>query len=177
MTILHYVAGKRQRGKEREKQLAEISLREVTRENWRVALQLTVRSEQQRFISGYAPIVAIALAKAYIRPDGCTWKPYAFYLKGEMIGFVVLAYESRSKRNYWLYHFFVDQRYQGQGYGKQAMRVFLRFFQAQYPQCEVLQLTVHPENVGAQHLYRSVGFQPTGEEIDAEPVYALLLNA
>lgn len=156
--------------------MAEISLCEVTRENWWVALRLAVHPEQQRFVADYAPIAAIALAKAYIQPGGLTWTPYAFYIAGEMIGFTTLAYEPGSSENYWLCHFFIDHRYQGQGYGKQALRLFLQFFREWHPQCEALQLTVHPENEHARHLYESAGFQPTGAELDHEPVYRIKLK-
>lgn len=157
--------------------MTELSMQEVTRANWRAALQLAVLPEQQRFVAGYVPIALLALAKAYIRPADLTWAPYAFYRAGEIIGFTVLAYEPGSKENYWLGHFFIDHRYQGQGYGKQALRLFLQFLREQYSQCEALQLTVHPENELAQHLYQSVGFQPTGEELDQEPVYKLKLKS
>ena len=40
-----------------------ITLREVTRENWRATLSLAVHPEQQRFIADHTPIAAIALAK------------------------------------------------------------------------------------------------------------------
>ncbi len=50
-----------------------LSIQEVTRENWRATLDLTVFPEQQRFIADYVPIAAIALAKAYIRPGGLVW--------------------------------------------------------------------------------------------------------
>ncbi|GER90703.1 hypothetical protein KDW_48650 [Dictyobacter vulcani] len=157
-------------------QPSDLSLCEVTHENWRAALKLTVHTEQQRFIADHVPIAAIALAKAYVRPGGLTWIPYVFYSSTTMIGFMELAYEPESSDNYWLYHFFIDQHYQGQRYGKQALRLFLQFLQQQYPQCAALQLTVHPENTRAQQLYISVGFQPTGSEIDQEPVYKLVLK-
>ncbi|MBV8821305.1 MAG: N-acetyltransferase [Ktedonobacteraceae bacterium] len=154
----------------------ELSLREVTRENWRTALHLAVHPEQQGFIADYVPIAAIALAKAYVRPGGLIWTPYAFYTTRDMIGFTELAYEPGSSENYWLFHFFIDHRYQGQGYGKQALRLFLQFLKQNHTQCEVLQLTVHPENDRARHLYMSIGFRPTGAEIDHELVYKLTLK-
>jgi diamine N-acetyltransferase len=43
-----------------------LTLREVTEENWRATLDLAVHPEQQRFITDYVPLAAIALAKAYI---------------------------------------------------------------------------------------------------------------
>ena len=39
-------------------------------------MHLSVHPEQQRFIADHEPIAAIALAKAYIRPDGLVWLPY-----------------------------------------------------------------------------------------------------
>jgi diamine N-acetyltransferase len=87
-----------------------LTLREVTRENWRATLDLAVCSEQQRFIADYVPIAAIALAKAYIRPDGLIWIPYAFYADITMVGCTELACEPGSSENYWLFHFFIDFR-------------------------------------------------------------------
>jgi diamine N-acetyltransferase len=159
-----------------EKQMKVLSLQEVTRENWRDTLDLTVFPEQQRFIADYVPIAAIALAKAYIRPGGLVWVPYAFYANGEMVGFTELAYEPGSLDNYWVFHFFIDHRFQRQGYGKEGLRILLQFIRDHHPQCQTLQLTVHPENDLAQHLYTSAGFRPTGTELSDEPVYRLALT-
>ncbi len=154
----------------------KLLLREVTQENWRETLKLTVHPKQQRFVADYGPIAAISLAKAYIRPGGLVWTPYAFYVATGMVGFVALAYEPESTENYWLRHFFIDQRYQNRGYGKQALRLLLEFVKEHHTQCQTLQLTVHPENFHAQHLYIGIGFQPTGAEIDEEPVYKRVLK-
>ncbi len=155
----------------------ELSLREVTQENWREALRLAVLSEQQRFIADYVPIASIALAKAYIRPGGLVWVPFAFYVNSTMIGFTELAYDPGSEENYWIFHFFIDHHYQGQGYGKKAIAVLLQFIKDQHAQCRSIQLTVHPENERARHLYTSAGFQPTGTEFSGEPVYKILLKS
>ncbi len=107
------------------RQREQLTIREVTRENWQDALRMAVHPEQQRFIAEVVPIAAIALAKAYIRPGGLLWLPYAFYAGTEMIGFTTLACDPDSSDNYWIFHFFIDKEYQGQGYGKQALRLFL----------------------------------------------------
>jgi diamine N-acetyltransferase len=150
-----------------------LTIREITRENWRATLGLAVFPEQQRFIADNVPIAAIALAKAYIRPTGLIWVPYAFYAGAEMVGFIELAYEPESVDNYWIFHFFIDRHYQRRGYGKEALRLFLQFIRDHHPQCQALQLTVHPENEHAQRLYIGVGFQPTGTTLDDEPIYRL----
>ena len=149
----------------------EITFREVTGENWRETLELSVRPEQQRFISDHAPIAAIALAKAYIRPGDMTWTPYAIYAGATMVGFFALAYRPETNDQYWLFHFFIDQRYQERGYGRAAMQRLIELIGRVYSQCQTLHLTVHPENLAAQRLYTAAGFQPTGSERWGEPVY------
>lgn len=154
-----------------------LTLRDVTRANLQAAFRLRVAPEQQRFIAGYAPIAAIALAKAYVHAFGFQWLPYAFYREEEMIGFVALAYEDSAEQRsiYWMFHFFIDVRYQGQRYGREALELLIQEVKARYPACQVIQLTVHPENAQAQHVYTQVGFLPTGAFLDGEPVYRLTL--
>jgi diamine N-acetyltransferase len=157
-------------------EVKRLSLREVTRDNWRAALELAVLPEQQRFVAACVPIAAIALAKAYIRAGGLVWVPYAFFRDEQMVGLVALACDPDSADNYWLFHFFIDHRFQRQGLGTQALQLVLQSVRASHPSAHVLQLTVHPENIPAQRLYRQAGFTPTGEIRDDEPVYQLALS-
>src|SRR5437867_2413590 len=106
--------------------MTAISLREVSRDNWRATLRLAVHPDQQRFIADYVPIAAIALAKAFIRPGGLVWVPYAIYADRDLIGFIELAYQAYSPDQYWVYHFFIDHIHQGKGYGKAALQAFIR---------------------------------------------------
>ncbi len=48
--------------------VARVTLRDITRENWRDALALEVEPDQLRFVSDSPCPVALALAKAYIQP-------------------------------------------------------------------------------------------------------------
>ncbi len=150
-----------------------ITLREITRENWRATLSLAVYPEQQHFIADHVPIAAIALAKAYIRPDGLMWVPYAIYADAEIVGMIELAYAPGSHDQYWVYHFFIDQSYQGKGYGRVAFQAFIQLIRELHQDCRQLNLTVHPENIRAQQLYTSIGFQPNGRAMAGEPVYCL----
>ena len=156
--------------------MAAITLREITRRNWRAALALEVAPEQQRFVAGHAPIAAIVLAKAYVRPGGLLWIPYLIAADTRPVGLLALAYIPGSTDNYWLYHLFIDRREQGRGHGGQALRALIALVAAQHPACRQLNLTVHPENSPAQRLYTAAGFRPTGEERDGEPVYRLTLT-
>lgn len=156
--------------------LDAVSLREVTQENWRATLALGVHPDQQRFIAEYAPIAAIALAKAYIRPGGAVWEPYAIYAGSTVIGFVELAYTPGSRDDYWVFHFFIDQRYQGQGYGRAALARLIELVEERRPDCQTLQLVVHPENHRARQLYLRAGFRATGGMRWGEPVYQLAIR-
>src|SRR6266496_3673228 len=153
--------------------MTSISLRVVSEDNWPATLHLAVHPDQQRFIADHVPIAAIALAKAFIRPGGLVWMPYAIYADRRMVGFIELAYEVNSSARYWVYHFFIDYAQQGKGYGKAALQAFIELVTEQHPHCQQIKLTIHPENRRAQSLYMSVGFRPTGEERDDEPVYTL----
>lgn len=156
--------------------MEDVSLRKVTQENWRATLQLEVQPDQQQFIAEYTPVAAIALAKAYIRPGGAVWEPYAIYAGSTVVGFVELAYTPGSHDDYWVFHFFIDQRFQGQGYGKAALAQLIKLVQERHPDCQALQLVVHPENRRALQLYLRAGFRATGGMRWGEPVYQLAIR-
>ena len=156
--------------------MAYITLRDITANNWRATLALTVHPAQQPFVAECVPIAAIVLAKAFVQPGGMTWLPYAIYADDELIGLIELACDPASADKYWIYHFFIDQRYQGQGHGKRALNAFIAMLKTRYPNCRSLWLTVHPDNAAAQHVYTGVGFAPTGEQRDGEPVYCYRLS-
>jgi diamine N-acetyltransferase len=155
----------------------DLELHPVTLDNWQAALGLTVRPDQLHFVADYQPIAAIALAKAYIRPGGKTWVPYAIATGPTMIGFLALAYTPASVDDYWVFHFFIDQHAQGRGYGTAAVQRLIELVRREHPQCRTLHLTVHPENRPAQRLYTRAGFRPTGAERWGELVYQLILRA
>lgn len=154
----------------------EIALQPVTRANWSATLRLEVSPEQQRFVADHAPIAAIALAKAYVRPGGAQWLPFAILAGERMVGFIELACEPDTADEYWIFHFFIDHRFQRRGYGRAALDAFIRLVRSEYPRCANLRLVVHPENLAAQRLYASAGFTPTGAERWGEPVYQLSLR-
>lgn len=152
-----------------------IALQPITADNWRTALALSVDPQQQRFVAEYAPIALVALAKAYVRPGGRLWLPYALEDDGRLVGFVQLAHDS-DPSEVWLYHFFIDRRFQGQGRGTAALGAALNHIRATRPDCRRVCLTVHPDNHAAQRLYHAAGFRATGAEIEGEPIYCLTVD-
>ncbi|WQI95321.1 GNAT family N-acetyltransferase, partial [Rossellomorea vietnamensis] len=67
--------------------MSEIHIKLISSDNWRDALELSVHDEQQKFVASIHPPAAIALAKAYIRPDGRMIEPYGIYHQSKMAGF------------------------------------------------------------------------------------------
>lgn len=154
----------------------KITIRDVTHENWLETLALSVAPEQQKYVAGYAPIALVGLAKAYVRPLGWRWLPYAIYADDDMIGFFELAFDTGVANQCWLFHFFIDQQHQNKGYGKQAAKMIIHFVRDQFPSYRMICLTVHPDNDKAKHVYTHVGFTPTGEQAFDEPEYQLILS-
>ena len=54
--------------------------------------------------------------------------------------------------------FFIDQRYQHNGYARAVLRILPAYLQKRYAQHESIYLTVHPEHKIAQALYQHAGF-------------------
>lgn len=154
-----------------------ITLQPVTHQNWRETLTLAVDPDQQPFVAGYTPIALVALAKAYVRPMGWEWLPYAIYADAVMVGFLELAFDPGNPDQCWLFHFFIDRQHQNKGYGKQAVRVLIAFVRAQFPACQTMLLTVHPDNHRAKDLYVAAGFVDTGKVAFDEPLYQCMLGA
>ena len=98
--------------------MAIMTLKDVNNDNWESALKLTVHPDQRRFVSEIFPVAAIALAKAYVRPEGMLWLPYAIYADEQLVGFVQLVYPPKTYEFCWMFHFFIDESQQGKGYGK-----------------------------------------------------------
>jgi len=155
--------------------VAVITIQDVNHENWRLALQLTVHPDQRRFVSEIFPVASIALAKAYIRPEGMIWLPYMIYADEEHVGFFQLVYPPKTYEFCWMFHFFIDESQQGKGYGKTALNTILKMVKQDHPTCQKIQLTVHPENAVAQRIYTKAGFRPTGKIRRDEPVYDLII--
>lgn len=138
----------------------DITFKEYTRDNWEKALKLEVLPEQKKF----APTIAESLASAYIKPWDEALDPYLIYLDDKMIGAFYLSYTPDSKNNYWIGGFMIDKNYQNKGYGRQVLPDILNFISKAYPKCEEIKLTVEQDNIVAQKLYKSLGFDDTGKK-------------
>lgn len=155
--------------------MSEICIKLITSDNWREALELSVHDAQQRFVASVNPPVAIALAKAYIRPGGKMVEPYGIYNQNKMVGFFNLHYTPDSKGDYWLFHFFIDKRFQRRGLGSKALNELIKHIKNSNPSCNRLNLTVHPENEAGRLFYLKYGFSDDNKMTFDEPTFSILL--
>lgn len=144
----------------------ELTLEKITSANWRETLGVRLAQGQSRFVADYEPVALVILAKSYVRSGGMDWSPYAIRHQGDLVGLFALA---RSGAAFEMYHFVIDRHFQSRGLGKRAATLILELAGAD-PVCELVRLTVHPENLAARRVYAACGFTDTGEYVDGEPV-------
>jgi len=148
-----------------------VELVPITARNWEEAVKLKMTPKQERFV----PSVALSLAKAYIKPDGVTYDPIGIYATEleQLIGFYSYMYRPHNMRVVYIGGFLIDERFQGKGFGREAMTMFLKNVQSELPECEGVYLTVHPENRLAERFYTHFGFSKTGLVIGNEDAMGL----
>ncbi len=132
----------------------KVSLREITPENFNECVKLSVAEDQKSFV---APnVYSIAQSKIYPTNNTC-----AVYADDEMVGFVMFGLDTDDDR-YYLGRLMIDEKHQGKGFGKAAtLEVIERL--KQIADCKEIYLSFVPENETAEKLYKSVGFERTGE--------------
>lgn len=135
---------------------------DVSRDNWFEATRLSVTEEQVAHFS--APIV-YWLAESRFETH---FRPMVVSQGNVLVGFLVYGIDPDDDE-YWLITFMIDHRFQGRGWGRQALTAFLERFDRDHPHT-VLRLGHHPDNTVAASLYGSLGFRPTGEHIGGEVI-------
>ncbi|NTW45075.1 MAG: GNAT family N-acetyltransferase, partial [Anaerolineaceae bacterium] len=69
----------------------------------------------------------------------------------------------------------VDRYFQGKGYGKRAMQIVIDEIRKR-PDINLIKLSIEPGNLYAENLYRSLGFEKTGELVEGEEVMCLYFD-
>lgn len=138
-----------------------IHLEDVTPDNWREGLK--VSKEQERYVSDAMKILARAYAFRNQRSYACI-----IYEDGEPIG-MALYYDCDELQAYDFSQLFIDERYQGRGFGKEAAKLILDRMKKDGKYSEVV-LCYIEGNKAAKEMYEKLGFYHTGEADEDEIV-------
>ncbi|MFE8704158.1 GNAT family N-acetyltransferase [Cytobacillus sp. FJAT-54145] len=140
--------------------MLDITIEEITKENWEKATEISVHDSQKPFV----PTVMESLAYAYIKPWDDALDPYVLCVNNKIIGSFYISYSPDSKDNYWIGGFQIDKEYQGKGYGRHSLNKIIDFIKVNHSKCKVISLTVEKENEQAIRLYKSIGFITQNQE-------------
>ena len=125
-------------------------------------LELKVSKEQQE--REFVNTNAESLALAWFHRD--TAKPFCIYAGSDMVGFLMLGcIESETEKSCEIWQLMIDEKHQGKGYGKAAVKAAIDYFKS-HPVYEELCVAAFPENKVAVKLYESCGFTLTDEVLD-----------
>ena len=152
-----------------------IELRPVTQENWQSLIKLKVRDGQQDFVA--SNLYSIAESHFGFDEEG-HWElfPYGLFLNDEPVGFTMTGLNTNHSRFQGLVlRLMVDEKYQGEGHGRQAMKVITEMFLAN-ENVKTVCISYAPENEVARKLYASFGFVETGEMLESEVMAVLQLR-
>ena len=138
-------------------------------------MNLKVARSQRGFVASNVE----SIATAYVTiGTGCSAFPFAIYSGKKPVGFLMVGYNEAVlydyfddvdapealKNNYSIWRLMIDKRYQGKGYGREAISLALDFIRT-WPcgESEYCEVSYEPENEVARDLYRSMGFIENGE--------------
>lgn len=157
-----------------------LRLEPVTGKNVLALLELQVAPDQETFVAPNA----VSLAEAYVAlTRGGHVYPFGLYDGDTPVGFVMIGFDvdqdwtdapAVAYGSYNLWRLMIDRRYQGRGYGREAMGLALDFIRT-FPCGPAARcwLSYEPENTRAKTLYASFGFVETGD-FDGEEAIAVL---
>ena len=146
--------------------MSTLSLTPIDGGNWRV--RLSVREDQRLYVSDTANI----LARAYALREQ---RSVAMHITLDNTPIGMLMYHDWEEGEcYVLSQFFIDQRWQGKGYGYAAMQLLLDEFRRD-GRWNKVDLCYCEGDEPAMKLYEKCGFIHTGEVDEGEDIMRLKL--
>jgi len=142
----------------------EISLREITKDNYEAVCDLDVEKEQEAYVA----CNMWSLVESMFN-DG--YHTRAIYLGDEAVGFLMWVQENPGKISIW--RFMVDEKHQQKGIGRIALNLALDEIK-QGTKLKEIEICYNPKNPVAKDFYASFGFNEVGMDEDGEDMLALI---
>lgn len=127
----------------------KMEFKEIDKSNYWECMALTVDDSQAGFVADNKQSLVEAAYEEGLYVLG-------IYHKETMIGFVLYDYDDTFP-GWSLSRFMIGKQFQGNGYGKQAVRAFLDYFKKKH-NADKLHISVSLENTVARRMYSSIGF-------------------
>ncbi|MBR5258855.1 MAG: GNAT family N-acetyltransferase [Clostridia bacterium] len=144
-----------------------IHLETVTPNNWRLGLK--VRDDQLSYVSDSAGI----LARAYAYRESRS-RAFVIYSDELPVG-MAMYHDWDEEKAYDFSQFFIDQRYQGRGFGYEAAKQILEMMKQDGKYDRVCLCYIEGDDP-ARKLYEKLGFRHTGEAYEDEITMELSLK-
>ena len=133
-----------------------LKLVEINEQNWLEARCLSVSPEQEGFLDSAVGI----LARGYIYRNQRA-RVLGIELDGAVIGVALVKDLDEEPACYDLQQFLIDRRWQGKGYGTEALRLILALL-AEEKKYSCVEVCVKKTDTAALRLYEKAGFKDTG---------------
>ena len=158
--------------------MEQLRLEKVTWDNFEAIINLHVNKEQRDFVASNKDSIVHACIRMI--DEGKRVFPFGIYLDKKPVGFIMVTYDVGEddgeepsaewflRNSYFIWRFMIDKRYQGNGYGREAMRLVLEFIRT-FPAgaAKYCWLSYEPTNERAKKLYQSFGFRELPEHCEA----------
>jgi diamine N-acetyltransferase len=142
----------------------EISLRQVTKDNYEDVCELDVSKEQEAYVAcNMWSLVESMFNEGY--------ETRAIYFDNEPVGFFMWVKESLTKISIW--RFMIDHKHQQTGIGRSALELALTEIK-QVANLKEIEICYNPENPVAKGFYSSFGFVEVGMDEDDEDMLAVI---
>lgn len=140
--------------------MKKITLKKVNRQNVEAVLNLEVKEEQKKYVANPCKSLAYAYANKEIT------EAFGIYFGNQLVGYTSIIFEEE-ENVFNLWHFFIDQKFQGKGLGKKSLTVIMDDLKRKAKGItNKVALGVEADNSIAIKLYKSFGFLDTGEKDD-----------
>jgi len=133
----------------------KVTLREITRDTFDAIIDLKVSEQQEKFVAANS----VSIAEAYVFQEA--WLR-AIYADETPVGFVML-HDSPERGPYGIWRFMIDQRYQGRGYGREAMELVIQHVKYK-SNVKKLLTSCHEGEGSPKGFYEKMGFKDTGRK-------------
>ncbi|KON90072.1 diamine acetyltransferase [Sporosarcina globispora] len=130
--------------------MSNVYFRDIEEANECIVRKIKLKPGQENFIE----TVDECLKEADTSHE---WHPVAIYDDEEIIGFAMYGSFGPNKDT-WIDRIMIDEKYQGKGLGKIAMKKLIDIVSKEYG-VSVIYLSIIEENRIAQSLYESMGFE------------------